>query len=141
MQTPDPQSSSFKYYKNASTDVLVLKPDHDFPSEVVDGMDYDAFTCKILNKLGNLRIYYKDKNSGRQNSTIALKEYDKFDSYVDIWLAKWLKNLLTENASTGKKKILSKMVMPSVVADVVQKNRTIWYVLQNIIQTYFCIRH
>ena len=84
VQTPDPQSSSFKYYKNASTDVLVLKSDHDFPSEVVDGMDYDAFTRKILNKLGNLRIYYKDKNSGRQNSTIALKEYDKFDSYADI---------------------------------------------------------
>ena len=84
VQTPDPQSSSFKYYKNASADVLVLKPDHDFPGEVVDGMDYDAFTRKILNKLGNLRIYYKDKNSGRQNSTIALKKYDKFDSYADI---------------------------------------------------------
>ena len=84
VQTPDPLSSSFKYYKNESTDVLVLKSNHDFPSEVVDGMDYDAFTRKILNKLGNLRIYYKDKNSGRQNSTIALKEYDTFDSYADI---------------------------------------------------------
>ena len=31
-----------------------------------------------------MKFYYKDKNSGRQNSTIALKEYDKFDSYVDI---------------------------------------------------------
>lgn len=47
-------------------------------------MDYNTFTSEILNKIGNLRIYYKDKNSGRQNSAIALPEYSDFNSFADI---------------------------------------------------------
>ena len=47
-------------------------------------MDYDIFTRKILNQIGNLRIYYWDKNSGRQNTTIELKEYKNFVSYANI---------------------------------------------------------
>ena len=83
VQTPDSTSSEFKYYKNSS-DELVLKAGHDFPSEIVNGMDYDTFARKILNQIGNLRIYYKDKNSGRQNSSIDLPEYDHFNTYNDI---------------------------------------------------------
>lgn len=47
-------------------------------------MDYDTFISRVLNKIGNLRIYYRDKNSGRQNTAIALKEYDSFNTYADI---------------------------------------------------------
>ena len=83
VQTPDINSSEFKYYKDSS-DALVLKDGHDFPNEIVNGMDYDTFARKILNQIGNLRIYYKDKNSGRQNSSIDLPEYNNFNTYRDI---------------------------------------------------------
>lgn len=85
VQTPDPASTEYKYYKNEATGNLALKEGHDFPSAlVVDGMDYDLFTQLILNRLGNLRIYYKDKNSVRQNCLIQLKDYGSFTSYQDI---------------------------------------------------------
>ena len=48
------------------------------------GMDYDTFMSQILNKIGNLRIYYRDKNSRRQNIAIALKKYDLFHTYSNI---------------------------------------------------------
>ena len=83
VQTPDANSNEFKYYKDSS-DTLVLKDGHDFPNEIVNGMDYDTFSRKILNQIGNLRIYYKDKNSGRQNSPINLPEYNNFYTYSNI---------------------------------------------------------
>lgn len=83
VQTPDKNSREFKYYKNSS-DTLVLKEGSDFPSEIATGMDYELFTRKILNQIGNLRIYYKDKNSGRQNTAIELPEYENFHTYNDI---------------------------------------------------------
>ncbi len=83
VQTPDTNSNEFKYYKD-SADTLVLKAGHDFPSEIVSGMEYDTFTRKILNQIGNLRIYYKDKNSGRQNTSINLPEYNNFNTYNDV---------------------------------------------------------
>ena len=51
-----------KYYKDSASNVLVLKEGHDFPFGIKSGMDYDVFTGEVLNKIGNLRIYYKDKN-------------------------------------------------------------------------------
>ena len=85
VQTPDPTSSEYKYYKDNVNNRLVLKPGADFPSDrVAEGMDYDMFTKVILNKIGNLRVYYKDKNSGRQNSSISLAEYPNFYSYAKI---------------------------------------------------------
>ena len=84
VQTPEVDSKEFKYYKDTASDVLTLKDGHDFPPEIKSGMDYNTFTTEILNKIGNLRIYYKDKNSGRQNSAIALPEYSNFNSYADI---------------------------------------------------------
>lgn len=84
VQTPDATIDDFKYYKDEAGNVLVLKEGHDFPSDIVSGMDYDTFTRKVLNRIGNLRIYYKDKNSGRQNTTIALKEYENFNTYGDV---------------------------------------------------------
>lgn len=84
VQTPNTDSKEFKYYKDITSDVLVLKDGHDFPPQIISGMDYNTFTSEILNKIGNLRIYYKDKNSGRQNSAISLPEYSNFNSYADI---------------------------------------------------------
>ena len=83
VQTPSPTSNEFKYFKDTS-DRLVLKSGHEFPEGIVTGMDYDTFIRKILNQIGNLRLYYKDKNSGRQNSSINLPEYTAFNTYSDI---------------------------------------------------------
>lgn len=85
VQTPEIDSPTFKYYRDEAKNRLVLKEGSDFPADiVVSGMDYDMFISVILNKIGNLRIYYKDKNSGRQNSSIALAEYDDFSTYQNI---------------------------------------------------------
>ena len=84
VQTPDKDSDEFKYYKDEKNGLLVLKPDNDFPSEVVSGMDYEMFSRLVLNRIGNLRILYRDKNSGRQNTAIDLKKYDNFYTYKSI---------------------------------------------------------
>lgn len=66
-------------------ETLMLKDGQDFPENIiVQGMKYDTFTRIILNRIGNLRIYYRDKNSGRQNAAISLKEYPDFYNYADI---------------------------------------------------------
>lgn len=85
VQTPDKDCADFKYYKNENQNTLVLKPGNDFPKESVkDGMDYDEFTSIVLNRLGNLRVYYKDKNSGRQNTLVVLNDNETFYTYKDI---------------------------------------------------------
>lgn len=85
VQTPDKDSVEFKYYRDEEKNALVLKDNNDFPeSLVVNGMDYETFTHSILNKIGNLRIYYKDKNSSRQNVLVSLQEYQNFSTYSDI---------------------------------------------------------
>lgn len=76
-------SSKYKYYKGANEE-LILKENHDFPDNIYEGMNYEDFQKEILNKIGNLRLYYKDKNSRRQNSFLKLKEYKNFYSYRDI---------------------------------------------------------
>ena len=84
VQNPDKESSCFMYYREYN-DTLSLKQGHDFPADIViAGMEYDLFVRKVLNRIGNLRIYYKDKNSGRQNSAISLKNYVNFYNYSDI---------------------------------------------------------
>lgn len=84
VQSPKIDSDKFRYYKQ-DDDSLVLKDGHDFPDNVVVyGMNYDTFVKTILNRIGNLRIYYRDKNSGRQNTAISLKEYKDFYLYSDI---------------------------------------------------------
>lgn len=85
VQDPKVNDSNYKYYKDDATSTLKLKEGSDFPADsVVEGMDYDTFISRVLNKIGNLRIYYRDKNSGRQNTAIALKKYDSFNTYADI---------------------------------------------------------
>lgn len=84
VESPDKDSDKFQYYKH-DDDTLALKAEHDFPANiVVHGMDYDTFLRTILNRIGNLRIYYRDKNSGRQNTAISLKKYTDFCHYSDI---------------------------------------------------------
>ena len=38
----------------------------------------------ILNNIGNLRVYYRDKNSSRGNKTVKLPEYSDFCTYAQI---------------------------------------------------------
>ena len=85
VQTPKDDDLNFKYSKDKTTNTLVLKNGHDFPSELVQaGMNYDIFIKSVLNKIGNLRIYYRDKNSGRQNDAISLPENKNFYNYSNI---------------------------------------------------------
>lgn len=85
VQNPRIDDQNFKYYKDSATNTLILKDGHDFPTELVQsGMNYDIFTKSILNKIGNLRIYYRDKNSGRQNDGISLPENENFYNYENI---------------------------------------------------------
>ena len=83
VQTPN-ETDSFKYYRNKVDNTLILKQGNDFPKDVYTGMDYDIFEQAILNKIGNLRIYYKDKNSLRQNDEINLPEYENFNTYKSV---------------------------------------------------------
>lgn len=85
VQTPNKEDTHFKYYKDEAKNELVLKENNDFPKDKIqNSMDYDMFTKIILNNIGNLRIFYKDKNSCRQNTSIALKEYSNFYNYCDV---------------------------------------------------------
>ncbi len=87
VRNPDENSINYKYYKQISNneEVLRLKEGHDFPlDKVQDGMEYEVFVKVILNKLGNVRIYYSDKNSSRGNNAIELKEYGAFTMYSDV---------------------------------------------------------
>ena len=88
VQTPKEEDSNFKYYKKITAEngaELVLKEGHDFPSEIVNnGMDYDVFTSVVLNKIGNLRLYYKDLNSKRSNEALGLNDYADFNTYEKI---------------------------------------------------------
>ena len=78
------ETDSFKYYRSKLDNTLILKQGHDFPKDIYTGMDYDIFEQFVLNKIGNLRIYYKDKNSLRQNDEINLPEYENFNSYKNV---------------------------------------------------------
>ena len=82
VQTPE-EDSDFKYYRD-DNGRLVLKEGHDFETGVVSGMEYDQFTRIVLNKMGNLRLWYKDDNSARQNDALQLKGYVDFATYSKI---------------------------------------------------------
>lgn len=82
VQTPE-ANSEFKYYRDTN-DRLVLKDGHDFDSSIQNGMEYDLFTRMVLNKIGNLRLWYKDGNSSRHNEAIQLNGYSGFVTYKQI---------------------------------------------------------
>lgn len=83
VQSPE-TNSEFKYYRD-DNDKLVLKEGHDFETGmVVNGMEYDQFTRIVLNKIGNLRLWYKDDNSSRQNDAIQLKDHSGFLTYSKV---------------------------------------------------------
>lgn len=86
VQTPEPEDTNYKYYckKIDGTETLVLKDGNDFPEKIQNGMPYEDFQTQILNKFGNIRIYYRDKNSSRQNNAIELKDYGSFTDFADI---------------------------------------------------------
>ena len=76
-------TSDFKYYCD-DKDRLVLKKGHDFDGRVIDGMEYELFIKMILNKIGNLRLWYKDDNSSRSNDAIQLNDYSEFTTYKKV---------------------------------------------------------
>lgn len=82
VQSPE-EDSEFKYYRDVN-DRLVLKDGHDFNEFITSGMEYEQFTRMVLNKIGNLRIWYKDNNSARSNDAIQLNDYNGFTTYKKI---------------------------------------------------------
>lgn len=84
VQTPDPSDPNLKYYRDEKNDRLVLKEGHDFDSTITHGMDYDLFTRLVLNKIGNLRLWYQDENASRQNQAIQLNECEGFYTYKQV---------------------------------------------------------
>ena len=78
------EEENFKYYRNKEDNTLILKEEADFPSYIYSGMDYAIFEQSVLNKIGNLRIYYKDNNSARQTEEVILPNYNNFNTYDDI---------------------------------------------------------
>lgn len=85
-QKPKKDDTFFYYCEDIDGfERLKLKEGNDFPvSKVQSGIEYSLFTIAILNRLGNLRIYYKDKNSSRQNTSVVLKDYPEFNTYSDV---------------------------------------------------------
>ncbi len=83
VQRPDKESEDFRYYENSEGN-LTLKENSDFPDTAYSGMDYSTFISQHLNKIGNLRLYYKDENSKRKNKLLKLKDYGKFNTYEHI---------------------------------------------------------
>lgn len=84
VQKPNPSSSRFRYYRDKDTECLVLKDNSDFPEGITNGMEYNEFLRATLNKIGNLRIYYRDENAGRGNSEVSLRDYSSFNSYSQV---------------------------------------------------------
>lgn len=84
VQKPNINSSKFKYFLDETSGLLKLKDGHDFPAFIHNDIDYEIFTTNILNKIGNLRITYRDKNSSRNNKAINLKDYGEFTTYKHI---------------------------------------------------------
>lgn len=83
VQTPE-RKSDFKYYKD-DDNKLVLKEGNDFEHDkIVSGMEYDQFARLVLNRIGNLRLLYKDENSSRQNDILQQKEEAKFVTFAQI---------------------------------------------------------
>lgn len=82
VQSPE-KDSCFAYYRD-DDDRLVLKDGHDFESYINTGMEYEQFARLVLNRIGNLRLWYKDENSSRQNEAIKLKEYTDFTTYKKV---------------------------------------------------------
>lgn len=113
VQSPDESSDEYKYYCDETNNKLVLKDGNDFPNDIiVNGMDYEMFTKIILNKIGNLRIYYKDKNSRRQNASISLAEYPDFYTYSKvIERGNTIANLLIDEILKAPKVDVSKIQM------------------------------
>ncbi len=84
VQSPQKDDNNFKYYKD-SNDKLVLKEGNDFPPElVIDGMEYEKFKQLILHRIGNLRLYYKDKNAQKGNTGISLQEQKEIYTFKEM---------------------------------------------------------
>lgn len=81
------ENSDFKYYKTKSVigdEILKLKDNSDFPEDIIEGMPYKDFLVKVLNKVGNLRLEFKDSNSSRGNLEITFKDNDSFSTYRQV---------------------------------------------------------
>lgn len=83
VQTPE-KKSEFKYYKDEDNK-LVLKEGNDFEHDkIISGMEYDQFARLALNRIGNLRLLYKDENSSRQNDILQQESCTKFVTFTQV---------------------------------------------------------
>lgn len=95
-------NSNFFYYQDKTIlgdEVVKLKEGSDFPEGIINGMLYDDFKSRVLNKIGNLRIVYRDKNSQRGNTELKLLDNQEFTKYQQIEnrTEKMIDNILKSN--------------------------------------------
>lgn len=99
-QTPDKDDEKCSYYPEGPKGnmILKLKKGHDFNIPgVVENMNYVIFQTQVLDKIGNLRLMWRDDNIDKSNSIIKLKSYSTFNTYRQI----------SSRASTFSKKLSS----------------------------------
>lgn len=99
-QTPDKDDDKCSYYPEGPKGnmILKLKKGHDFNIPgVVENMNYVIFQTQVLDKIGNLRLMWRDDNIDKSNSIIKLKSYSTFNTYKQI----------SSRASTFSKKLSS----------------------------------
>lgn len=88
-QTPEKDNENCSYYPEETEQksyVLRLKPNNDFDGipDIADGVDYVLFRTRVLDKIGNLQLMWRDENIGKSNEIVQLKDYSTFNTYEKI---------------------------------------------------------
>lgn len=100
-QKPD-KNSLFKYFYDQTVlgdEILRLKEGSDFPDTIISGMLYSDFKSRVLHKIGNIRLAFKDGNSSRGNTEIKLEDNNNFLTYNQVKTR--ASNILNDILKTG----------------------------------------
>ena len=86
-QYPDKNDEKCTYFAEGEKNnaKLKLKENHDFNIPgVFENMSYDVFRTQVLDKIGNLRLMWRDDNIDKSNNIVKLKSYSTFNTYKQI---------------------------------------------------------
>jgi len=86
-QSPAKDDAYLKYYKlkfETGNETLVLKDGHDFQDDVFDGMNYDEFMARTINRIGNIRFLLPDQNKFKDHDVLILPTNEPFVKYEQV---------------------------------------------------------
>lgn len=86
-QKPEKSDPKCKYYFEGpkGNEILKLKEGHDLNIPgILSDMSYLVFQTQILDKIGNLRLIWRDENIDKSNKIVNLKNYSTFNTYAQI---------------------------------------------------------